>query len=306
VVPLLGVLYLMYLSLSGSYWLTLGLGVIAALLMVRVFILQHDCGHGSFFAERKWNDRVGYACSLLTMIPYYYWKRQHALHHASNGNLDRRGHGDMDVFTVNEYLAMDPIQRFRYRMYRNPLVFLLFGPVVLFGYINRRCTDPAQYSGRDRRNIRITNLTIAVTLGLCGWWIGFGAVAKIAIPVLFIAASAGIWLFYLQHQFEHTYWKRQSEWNYVTAAMRGSSFYRLPKLLQWFTGSIGYHHIHHLKPGIPNYGLERCYREHPEFHEVYEVTLLTSLKTMFLSVWDEQQERLISFRELKRRYRSPA
>ncbi len=292
----------MYLSLGQTYWLTLGLGVLAALFTVRLFIIQHDCGHMSFFPSRKWNDRLGYICSFFTMVPYYYWKRQHALHHATNGNLDHRGIGDMDVFTVDEYLAMGKWERFRYRAYRNPLVFLLIGPWVLLFYINRHWGDPKQYSPRDKRNVIISNITMALTFVGISWLIGPISFLKIALPVLYIAAGAGIWLFYIQHQFEHTYWKPDAEWNFVRAAMQGSSFYKLPKILQWFTGNIGFHHIHHLTPGIPNYRLEKIYNENPEFHDVFEVTILSSLKTMFLSVWDVKQQRLISFKELKSKY----
>jgi omega-6 fatty acid desaturase (delta-12 desaturase) len=240
------------------------------------------------------------------MVPYYYWRRQHALHHASTGNLDRRGHGDMDIYTVNEFLKMPKSKRLRYRLYRNPAIFLLAGPLILFFYINRVCSDPPQYSHRDKRNIRITNLTILASLTGIGFLIGFGALLMIALPVLFLASTAGIWLFYIQHQFEHTYWKPDSEWSFLNASMQGSSFYKLPRILQWFTGNIGFHHIHHLQSGIPNYKLARCYRENSEFHDVFTVTFLSSLKTMFLSVWDEQQQRLISFRELRKLYRTPA
>ena len=300
--PLLATYYLMYLSLSYSYWLTLGLSLLAAGFTVRLFIIQHDGGHNAFFPSRKWNDRVGYLCSLFTMVPYFYWKRQHAIHHSTNGNLDHRGIGDMDVFTVDEYLQLSKFDRFRYRLYRNPFVFLLIGPWILLLYINRHWSDPVQYSQRDKRNVVISNLTMVLTFAGLGWWIGWLPVLKIAVPVLYMAGGAGIWLFYIQHQFEHTYWKPDQEWNFVRAAMQGSSFYRLPKVLQWFTGNIGYHHIHHLTPGIPNYRLEKIYNENPEFHDVFEVTIPSSLKTMFLSVWDIQQQRLISFRELKQKY----
>lgn len=301
-VPLFTLLYLMHRSLAGSYWITLGLSVLAAGFMVRVFIIQHDCGHGSFFFSRKLNERVGYFCSVFTMVPYYFWRRAHALHHASNGNLDRRGIGDMDIFTVDEYLALSKFDRLRYRFYRHPVVFLLFGPLALFFYMNRHCPNAKQYSKRDRRNVHMTNLTVVGMLALIGVLIGFRELLLIAGPVLFIASGLGIWLFYIQHQFEHTYWKPEAEWDFTRAAMQGSSFYKLPRLLQWFTGNIGYHHIHHLRPSIPNYELERCYKENPAFHDVYKVSLFASLKSMFLSVWDESEQRLISFRYLKRKY----
>jgi acyl-lipid omega-6 desaturase (Delta-12 desaturase) len=304
VVPFLALLYLMYLSLAVSVWLTLGLGVLAGGFMVRIFIIQHDCGHGSFFRSRKANNRVGRFCSVLTMVPYYYWRRQHALHHASSGNLDHRGHGDMEIYTVDEYLKLSRRERFYYRAYRNPLVFLLLGPLVLLFIFNRLPLDRRQSTKAQRRNVHMTNLTMAGLFLALGFTIGFGHLLLIALPVLYVAGGAGIWLFYIQHQFEHTYWKRGAEWNAARAAMQGSSFYKLPRVLQWFTGNIGFHHIHHLRETIPNYRLPRLFREDPEFQDVYTVTVGSSLKTMFLSVWDEKQERLISFREMARRYMS--
>jgi acyl-lipid omega-6 desaturase (Delta-12 desaturase) len=288
----------MYLLINVSYWLTLGLGILAAGFMVRIFIIQHDCGHGSFFRSRKANNRVGRFCSFFTMVPYYYWRRQHALHHATSGNLDRRGFGDMNIYTVGEYLKLNRFERFKYRAYRNPLVFLLLGPLALFLITNRFVFDRVQTSQRERRNVWITDAAFVLTLVAFGLWIGFINTLLIAIPVLYMAGGAGIWLFYIQHQFEHTYWKRSAEWNFAYAAMQGSSYFKLPKVLQWFTGNIGFHHIHHLKDTVPNYRLPELYKEVPEFRDVYTVTLLSSLKTMFLSVWDEERERLVSFREI--------
>lgn len=300
--PFCGLVYLMYVLLPVSYPLVLLLSVIAAGFLVRIFIIQHDCGHGSFFRSRKSNERLGQICSLFTMVPYFYWRRQHALHHATSGNLDRRGHGDMDIYTVREYLQLSRWQRFCYRAYRNPLVFLLIGPPVLFLWVNRVAFDKKQSTRRQRRNVHTTNLTLAgLFLGL-GLWIGFWRLLLIAAPVLYIAGAAGIWLFYIQHQFEHTYWKRGTEWNSRYAAMQGSSFYKLPKVLQWFTGNIGFHHVHHLSESTPNYRLQPIHERHPEFHDVYTVTLWSSLKTAFLSVWDEERARLISFRELRKKY----
>lgn len=300
--PFCGLAYLMYALLPVSYPLVLLLSVIAAGFLVRIFVIQHDCGHGSFFRSRKSNDRLGQLCSLFTVVPYYYWRRQHALHHATSGNLDRRGHGDMDIYTVREYLQLSRWQRFRYRAYRSPLVFLLIGPPVLFLWVNRLAFDKEQSTQRQRRNVHTTNLTVAGLFLALGLWIGFGKLLLIAGPVLYIAGGAGIWLFYIQHQFEHTYWKHGAEWNSTLAAMQGSSFYKLPKVLQWFTGNIGFHHVHHLNESTPNYRLPQIYEQHPEYHDVYTVTLWSSLKTAFLSVWDEQQARLISFRELRIKY----
>ncbi len=295
---------LMFWAYDYSYLLTCLLGVFAGGLLLRLFVIQHDCGHGSFFDSKEWNDVIGCFCSLFTLIPYYYWRRQHALHHASNGNLDHRGHGDMDVMTVNEYLSATPLKRLRYRIYRNPFVFLVLGPIFFVTVINRFAFDRKKTSARERRNVYTTNATLALfalAIGLC---IGFEKLFWIALPVVYVAAGGGIWLFYIQHQFEHTYWRKDREWDYVTAAMQGSSFYNLSKPLRWLTGSIGYHHIHHLRPTIPNYCLQRCHEENPDFQKVFTVTFWESLQYMFLSLWDEQQERLISFREFARRYRS--
>ena len=297
ILPFMGTVVLMYFSLSWSYWITLALAVLAGGFMVRIFIIQHDCGHGSFFNSRQWNNRVGRLCSLITLIPYYYWRRQHALHHATSGNLDHRGFGDVATCTVAEYQQMTKFERFKYRAYRHPFVFLGLGPLAIYLYTNRFVFDKVQTSQRERRNVHVTNLTVAAMLLLLGWWIGFGTLFLIAAPVLYLAALAGIWLFYIQHQFDPTYWKRQPEWDYKTSATEGSSYFKLPRVLQWFTGNIGYHHIHHLQERIPNYRLQEIYDETPEFQKVHTLTIGSSLKTMFLGLWDEEQERLISFRE---------
>jgi acyl-lipid omega-6 desaturase (Delta-12 desaturase) len=298
--PFIGLLYLMYRLLPVSYLLVLPVAIIASGFLVRIFIIQHDCGHGSFLKTRKANNRLGRFCSVFTMVPYYYWQRNHSLHHATSGNLDKRGFGDMDIFTVQEYLRLSRWERFRYRAYRNPAVFLLIGPLVVLLWANRVPLDKTQTTKRQRRNVWATDLTmVAMVLGF-GLWIGFGKLALIFAPILYIAGGAGIWLFYIQHQFEHTYWKRTEEWNARYAALQGSSYYKLPKVLQWFTGNIGFHHIHHLDTTRPNYRLPKIHEQHPELHDIYTVTLWSSLETAFLSVWDENQGRLISFREMKR------
>jgi omega-6 fatty acid desaturase (delta-12 desaturase) len=299
--PFCGVLFLMYVLFPVSYLLVLALAVIAAGFLIRIFIIQHDCGHGSFLRSRRANDRLGRVCSLFTMISYDYWRRQHALHHTTSGNLDRRGYGDMDIYTVDEYLHLSRWQRFCYRAYRNPLVFLLFGPMVAVLYQNRIPFDKKQTTRRQRRNVHITTLTAVAIFTTLGLWIGFGKLFLIAGPVLQFGYAGGIWLFYIQHQFEHTYWKHDAEWNARYAAMQGSSYYKLPRLLQWFTGNIGFHHLHHLKESTPNYRLEQVAILHPEYQDVYTVTLWSSLKSAFLSVWDEDEERLISFRALKKK-----
>lgn len=288
------------------YALTLVISAIAGGFVLRLFIIQHDCGHGSFFSSRNANDIVGTICSLFTLIPYYYWRRQHAIHHATNGNLDQRGHGDMDIYTVREYLKLSAFDRLKYRIYRNPIGFLFFGPVVFFLIINRRVIDFEKTSARERQNVWWTNLAVALFVIALGYSITWTTFAAVILPAVYISGAAGIWMFYIQHQFEHTYWRPEREWDYTAAAMQGSSFYKLPKILQWMTGNIGFHHIHHLKPSIPNYRLEACHKENPEFQDVPTLTLLSSLETMFLCVWDEEQQRLISFKELYSRYGTAA
>jgi omega-6 fatty acid desaturase (delta-12 desaturase) len=284
------------------YLLTLLLSAVAGGFVLKLFIIQHDCGHGSFFESRTANDVVGTICSLFTLIPYYYWRRQHAIHHATNGNLDKRGHGDMDIVTVREYLKLSSWERLKYRIYRNPIGFLFFGPVVFFLIINRRVIDFEKTTARERSNVWWTNLAVTLFVVALGFAIGWSTFLAVIAPAVYISGAAGIWMFYIQHQFEHTYWRPEREWDYTAAAMQGSSFYKLPKVLQWITGNIGFHHIHHLKPSIPNYRLEKCHYENPEFQDVPTLTLLSSLKTMFLCVWDEDQRRLISFSELYARY----
>ena len=269
--------------------------------MVRIFIIQHDCGHGSFFRSRKANNRVGRFCSVLTMVPYYYWRRQHALHHASSGNLDHRGHGDMEIYTVGGVPAVIAARALLLPRLSQPAGVSAARTAGAAVHLQPHSPGQAAVHEGAAAQRLVTNLTMAGMFLAVGLLIGFGKLLLIALPVLYIAGGAGIWLFYIQHQFEHTYWKRGAEWNAARAAMQGSSFYKLPEVLQWFTGNIGFHHIHHLQETIPNYRLPRLFREHPDYQDVFTVTLWTSLKTMFLSVWDEEQERLISFRELARR-----
>lgn len=301
-VPLAVVAILSNMAFDSEPLVTVVGGALAGFFLVRVFIIQHDCGHGSFFQSRKANDVVGRLCSVLTLIPYLYWRRQHALHHAGNANLDRRGHGDIDVYTVSEYLALSKWERVRYRLYRNPIVFLLLGPIFLVLVVNRFAFDKEKSSARERRSVVLTNLLLLPLYSALAYAVGPLRFCSFLLPAIFVAGALGIWLFYIQHQFEHTYWKKKEDWDYVRAAMAGSSYYRLPRVLRWFSGDVGYHHIHHLIPHIPNYRLAACHESDPKFQEVYEVTLLSSFRTMFLSVWDEELERLISFRELRRRY----
>ena len=299
-VPLAVVFWLMYLSLSLSYFITLILALPAAGLLVRSFIIMHDCAHGSFFRSRRANEIVGWFTGVITLTPFARWRKDHALHHAGSGDLDRRGHGDIETLTIREYLALSPARRRRYRFSRNPWVMLGLGPLYLI--LSHRQTSRGMATNEMQRfSVWSTNLAIVALFAGFSLWIGPGAVAAIYLPAMYLAAMSGIALFYFQHQFEDTYWLRRPEWDYATAAIKGSSYFKLPPILQWFTGNIGLHHVHHLGPRIPNYNLERCHEENELFHDVTILTIREAFRTLSLELWDEESGRLISFRELDKR-----
>jgi omega-6 fatty acid desaturase (delta-12 desaturase) len=287
---------LMFWSLSVSYWLTLLLAIPAAGFMVRTFIIFHDCGHGSFFKSRKANDVVGYITGIITFTPYYKWRHDHAIHHATAGDLDRRGTGDVWTATVEEYLSFPVWKRLVYRIYRNPVVMFLINPVILFGIGHRFAGKEAK--SRERASVYWTNLTLLGILVLAYYTVGLKAYFLVQLPIIWIGTGVGVWLFYVQHNFEGVYWERHEEWDFAKAGLEGSSFYKLPKVFQWFTGNIGFHHIHHLSPRIPNYLLERCHRENPIF-QVKPITLLNSFKSLSFRLWDEKGRKLVGYRRLK-------
>jgi omega-6 fatty acid desaturase (delta-12 desaturase) len=297
--PLALGLFVMYQSLALPYWITLLLAIPVGGLLVRTFIIMHDCAHGSFLPWRRANDLVGWVTGVLTLTAFDTWRHSHALHHASSGDLDRRGNGDVDTLTVREYLARDRWGRLKYRLGRNPLVLFGLGPIY-FMIDNRIPPKESPLSGRKASSVWSANIGIAILVLGFSLWIGWRAVFLVYFPAMYIAAAAGIWLFYVQHQFEGTYWKDHGDWDYATAAIRGSSYFKLPAVLEWFTGSIGLHHIHHLGPRIPNYKLKHCHDENPMFHDVTVLTIRKSLHTLRLSLWDEQRERLVSFRDVKK------
>ncbi len=296
-VPYAALWYLMYLSRAQSWWLTLPLAILAGAFLVRVFIIFHDCGHGSFFKSRKANDIWGFITGVLTFAPYYHWRWEHAIHHSTAGDLDRRGTGDIWTLTVQEYLEASRWKRVAYRLARNPVVLFVVAPLYLFMVKHRFPTENA--SRRERRSVYWTNLAVfGMSAGL-SWIFGLKAFLVIQLIVVAVAGSAGVWLFYVQHQFEGVYWERREEWDYTTAALQGSSFYKLPRILQWFSGNIGYHHIHHLSPRIPNYHLEKCHKAEPLFQTVKPVTLFSSLKSFTFRLWDEQRRKLVGYRHLR-------
>ena len=297
VVPYIAMWYLMYRSLSVSYWLTLLLAPLAAGFMTRIFIIFHDCGHGSFFKSSKANHAVGTICGVLTHTPYFQWTREHAIHHASSGDLSRRGVGDVDTLTVKEYLALSKWGRLKYRLYRTLFVLLVIGPQYIF-LLRHRFTS--KVSGRrERNNLYLTNLGLLAFYGSLWWLIGLKALLLIFAPIMLISGAVGVWLFYVQHQYEDTYWRGRGEWDYATSALLGSSYYKLPRVLQWFSGNIGFHHIHHLSPKIPNYKLQLCHEENPLFQESTVLGIRTSLKSASMKLWDEESRRMVSFKQIR-------
>lgn len=295
--------YLMYLSLAVSWWLTIALAILAGGLLIRIFIIFHDCGHRSFFKSPLANDIWGFITGVLTFTPFYHWRWEHAIHHASAGHLERRGVGDVWTLTVEEYLQSSHWKKFAYRLARNPFVLFIIAPLFIF-VIRQRFPSPSARSS-ERASVWIMNLAV---LGLAAGLIAvfnFLPYLVIQLTSMAVAGSCGIWLFYVQHQFEDAYWERSGDWDYTAAALKGSSFYKLPRVLQWFSGNIGFHHIHHLSPRIPNYNLERCHRSDPMFAEVKPMTLFGSLKSISFRLWDEEAGKLISFGRLRKQRQRP-
>lgn len=288
---------LMWFTLRYGYWLTLILAVPAAGFMLRIFMIQHDCGHGAFFKSKAANDWLGIGLGVLTFTPYYHWRRNHALHHAGAGNLARRGGGDIHTLTVKEYLALPSSQRFAYRVLRNP--FFLFGlaPVMHFVIRQRFPSFLSRRWPKERVNVHVTNLLLVLLLG--GLWLtlGWRALVLIHLPIVVIGGTAGFWLFFVQHHFHDTYWQKQEEWKYLSAGLQGSSYYPLPPVLQWFTANIGFHHIHHLDSRIPNYRLEECFSENPCMQNVKGLTLRKSFSCAWLALWDEEKQKMVGFKQ---------
>jgi len=294
--------YFMYLALAVSWWLALPLAILAGALLVRVFIISHDCGHGSFLKSRRANHILGAITSFLVFIPYLHWRWEHSVHHATSGDLDRRGTGDIWTLTVREYLEASRWKRFAYRLSRNPVVLFVIAPLFIFLVMQRFPKSDAP--ARCRRSVYWTNLAVLLAGAALSWLFGFKEYVFLQLTVMAVAGSIGVWLFYVQHQFEGVYWERGEKWDYATAALQGSSFYKLPKVLQWFSGNIGFHHIHHLSSRVPNYHLEKCHKAEPLFRSVKPVTLFSSFKSFTFRLWDEQQRKLVGYRHLRRMRRT--
>ena len=305
-VPFVVLWILTWVALGVGYWLSLALAVPTAGFLVRLFMIQHDCGHGAFFKNRAANDWVGRVLGVLTLTPYDFWRRTHATHHATAGNLEHRGMGDIETMTAEEYLALPRLRRLAYRLYRHPVVLFGVGPAYLF-LVQQRLPLGLMRSGlQPWLSTMGTNAAIAAFVALSMWLVGVGPFLLVHGPIILMAASLGVWLFYVQHQFEETRWERDQDWNFSTSALHGSSYYVLPGFLHWLTANIGVHHVHHLCSRIPYYRLQRVLKDHPELTRIGRLTLLDSFKTVNLALWDESRRQLISFKALRRRLAAPA
>jgi len=292
-VPYVFLWFAMDRALLVSYWLMLPIAILAAGFLVRIFIIFHDCGHGSFFRSKRANNATGALAGLVLLTPYRHWRWQHSLHHGTAGDLDRRGSGDIWTLTVQEYLQSTRSRRLAYRLARNPIVLFVIAPLYVFVVQHRFASATAPK--RERRSVHLTNWALLAAVLVMSVVIGLKALLLIQLTVSAFAGALGLWLFYVQHQFEGAYWARSVDWNYTAAALQGSSFYKLPRILQWFTGNIGFHHIHHLSPRIPNYHLQRCHDADPFFETIKPLTLLTSLKCLTHRLWDEQRNAFVGF-----------
>ena len=299
-VPFIVLWLLMLFSLPHGYWLTLLLAVPTAGFLVRLFMIQHDCGHGSYFHRRRANDALGRAIGVLTLTPYAYWRRTHAIHHATSGNLDRRGTGDIDMLTVAEFRASSALNRCRYRFIRNPLTVLGLGPAYLFVFRQRLPVGLMRVGWQPWVSVMGTNLAITVVVGLLVAVLGWQDLLMVQAPITLLAGAIGVWLFYVQHQFERTYWARGGDWDSRDGALHGSSYYDLPPVLRWFTANIGLHHVHHLSSRIPCYRLNEALTDHPELRNISRLTLAQSIACLPLALWDEDRQRLVPFGDTRR------
>lgn len=297
--PYIGLWALMifFVLQSYSYWITLLLAIPASGFLVRIFIFFHDCTHGAFFPSRRANRILGYITGTMVFTPFEDWQRTHVIHHSAAGDLDRRGVGDIWTLTVEEYLAASPKKRLIYRLFRNPIILFSIIPLFMFLVINRFSSPGA--GKRERRSVTLTNAFIVGIILVMSLTLGLQNYLLIQLPIILMAASIGMWMFYVQHQYEDVYWVRHSSWDLTLSGLQGSSYYKLPKVLQWLVGNIGLHHIHHVKANIPNYNLQRCYNEVPALQAVAPLTIRKSLKSLWLNLWDEQRQKLVSFRAVK-------
>lgn len=305
ILPFIGLWILMYFSLDWSYFITLFLGILNGLLLVRIFIIQHDCGHHSFLRNNKVNDVIGFVLSFFSSIPYKFWASEHAFHHGHNGQLEHTQIGDIKTMTVKEFNKQSLFGKLRYRTFRNPIVLFVLGPIY---YIAISCRCPfIKYQGWNKFivNLTINNVLIAAAYTGLGFWLGWVNFLKIQLPILGVFAVIAVFFFYVQHQHEETYKQWNEKWDYLLSAIKGSTYFKLPKVLQWFSGNIGFHHIHHLNPNIPNYNLEKCAKENPIFQKfVTRISIKESFQCINNHLWDEDSQKMISFRDYRRMKKS--
>ncbi len=291
--------YLAYISLSYSYFLTLFFAIIAGAFSARIFSIMHDCSHGSFFGSKSLNNITGFISGTLTLTPFLCWKKIHATHHACTGKINRRDIGDFELMTIDEYLNVSKAQKIKYHIMRNPLFLLLITPFLLFFILQRLpANNIAEFTKKEKQSVTWTNLSILAIILIMSCLIGFKAFFIVHFPIALLASTVGVFLFFIQHQFENTYWASKDEYNYFQAAMKGSSFFKLPSFLQFFIANAGYHHIHHLSPQIPNYNLKKCHDENIELHDVSTLTLISAVKTFNLKLWDDKNNKLVSFKNI--------
>jgi omega-6 fatty acid desaturase (delta-12 desaturase) len=286
--------YLAYRSLEVSYLLTLFFCLLSAGFVMRSFIIFHDCGHGSFFKSQWANDLVGTITGIIAFTPYYAWRHSHAVHHATAGDLDRRGIGDVWTLTLKEYQELPRMKQFAYRLYRNPFMIFVIGPTIDFVVLQRLVSMNAASTPREARSVHVTNIALLIVFLTLGFTIGFKEYLLVQLPIIAMASSLGVYLFYVQHQFENVYWERHDQWSFEQAALEGSSFFKMGPVMQFFTGNIGFHHIHHLSPRIPNYELEKCHNEN-EIFQIEPMTWRTSLKSLHIRLFDEDRHKMVGY-----------
>lgn len=296
-VPFVALWVLAAVAVHHGLWWGIALTIPAAGFLLRLFMIQHDCGHGSFFARRRADDWTGRLIGVLTFTPYDYWRRAHAAHHASAGNLDERGFGDITTLTVTEYHSLSRWRRLAYRLYRNPIVMFGIGPIWLFLFKQRLPFGMMRSGMEPWVSTMATNLAIVILAAALIWLIGSSSFILVQLPIVVLAGSAGIWLFYVQHQFEETHWSQKPQWQFQDAALHGFSYYELPFVLRWLTANIGIHHVHHLSSRVPYYRLPEVLRDYPELRGIGHITILESLRCVKLVLWDENSQRLISLHE---------
>ena len=301
--PFLLLWFLAYQAVAVSPWLAAAISVVAAGFIVRIFIIFHDCTHQSFFKNQKANRILGTITGIITHFAFEKWKREHAIHHATSGNLDKRGTGDIWVMTVEEYAAASKWERFTYRLYRNPIVMFGLGPIFLYFITNRFNRKEAKK--KERMNTYLINVSLVAIYTLLILAFGWQSVLLVQGTLMFVSGSLGIWLFYVQHQFEDSYFENEDEWDYVKAAIDGSSYYKLPKVMQWLTGSIGFHHVHHLSPRVPNYNLEKAHESTPPLQKTTTITFISSLESIRFRLYDEAGKRFVSFKQVKAMLNNP-